>query len=326
LTELRDAKDQAVISYHYDPIGRLIREDNANGTYTNYTYDALGRPREINNYKKSGEINSFSHYGYDNASQRTSMETKEGRWEYGYDAAGQLISVKTPANELVRYQYDASGNRISVIKSTGQINYTSNFLNQYLTAGDEAFFYDADGNLVRQTGPDGSTIYTFNPENRLTQVASPAGTWVYEYDALGNRSATVFNGHRTEYLVDPFSLGDVLAEYNGVDNSVTRYIHGIGLVGRFNGNANGTFYDFDLGSAAGLTGADGDYVSYEKYLPFGENVGSQGSVANPFGYVGQFGVMKEANGLQFMRARFYSPALGRYQFTAVCIEQPYNAC
>jgi RHS repeat-associated protein len=35
-------------------------------------------------------------------------------------------------------------------------------------------------------------------------------------------------------------------------------------------------------------------------------------MANPFQFGGRFGVMHEANGLEFMRARFYSPAAGRF--------------
>jgi RHS repeat-associated protein len=36
------------------------------------------------------------------------------------------------------------------------------------------------------------------------------------------------------------------------------------------------------------------------------------TIANPFEYVGQYGVMDEGNGLDFMRARFYTPVEGRF--------------
>jgi hypothetical protein len=39
-------------------------------------------------------------------------------------------------------------------------------------------------------------------------------------------------------------------------------------------------------------------------------------VVNPFEYVGEYGVMNEGNGLEFMRARFHMPAIGR--FTTNC--------
>ena len=66
-------------------------------------------------------------------------------------------------------------------------------------------------------------------------------------------------------------------------------------------------YDFDaLGSTVGLTGAAANYVNHYSYLPFGEPLTSSETVANPFEFVGQYGVMHEDNGLDFMRARYYS--------------------
>ena len=66
------------------------------------------------------------------------------------------------------------------------------------------------------------------------------------------------------------------------------------------------------GNTAGLSGQTGAYVDSYSYLPFGEETGSTGSVPNPFQYVGQAGVMTAGNGLDFMRARFYSPSTGRF--------------
>ncbi|NET53525.1 MAG: RHS repeat-associated core domain-containing protein, partial [Merismopedia sp. SIO2A8] len=152
--------------------------------------------------------------------------------------------------------------------------------------------------------------YTYNDENQLIGGTTPTETFSYEYDAFGNRKAAVFNGQRTEYLVDPFGLGDVVGEYSG--GTATNYVHGIGLVGRFAG-PNAAYYDSDLlGSTVGLTNGTGSYVNRYAYRPFGENLLTTEGVANPFEYVGQWGVMDEANGLDFMRARFYDSRLGRF--------------
>jgi RHS repeat-associated protein len=53
-------------------------------------------------------------------------------------------------------------------------------------------------------------------------------------------------------------------------------------------------------------------VASYTYLPFGALQSSTGSANNPFQYNGQLGVMSQGNGLDFMRARFYSPSLGRF--------------
>jgi len=93
---------------------------------------------------------------------------------------------------------------------------------------------------------------------------------------------------------------------------VANYTHGIGLVSRVNGN-NSNYYDADaIGSTVGLTATDGSYVNKYSYLPFGEDLTKVEAVANPFEYVGQWGVTDEGNGLDFMRARFYDNSLGRF--------------
>src|SRR5262249_9285516 len=49
------------------------------------------------------------------------------------------------------------------------------------------------------------------------------------------------------------------------------------------------------------------------YLPFGETQTLTEGVANPFEFVGQFGVMSETTGLHIMRERFYDSQSGRFQ-------------
>ena len=61
-----------------------------------------------------------------------------------------------------------------------------------------------------------------------------------------------------------------------------------------------------------MTGPAGSYVNSYRYLPFGESLTANESVPNPFQYVGEYGVMQESNGLDFMRARFYAPSEGRF--------------
>ena len=87
-------------------------------------------------------------------------------------------------------------------------------------------------NLVTSAGPGGPQSYTYDAEGRLLSVVTPQGTWTYEYDVFGNRVATVHNGVRTEYLIDPTGLGDVVAEYDGSGNLRAHYVQGSGLVSR----------------------------------------------------------------------------------------------
>ncbi|MBK7673645.1 MAG: putative Ig domain-containing protein [Candidatus Accumulibacter sp.] len=106
---------------------------------------------------------------------------------------------------------------------------------------------------------------------------------------------------------------NVAAEYDAAGNQIAAYTYGLGLE-RQSSAANGSsYYDFDaIGSTAGLTNGNGAYVDQYRYLPFGENLTTTETVANPFEYVGQWGVMGEGNGLNFMRARFYNALDGRF--------------
>jgi RHS repeat-associated protein len=239
------------------------------------------------------------------------MTTLEGTTTYGYDVTGQLTSVILPDNRTITYQYDAAGNRTSVVDSGSTSAYTTNNLNQYTNVGVATYTYDTDGNLISKTQGGQTSTYSYDAENRLIQAVTPEGTWRYEYDALGNRIASVKDGQRTEYLLDPTGLGDVVGEYG--NGAVARYVHGLGLVGRFDGNNAASFYDTDaIGSVIGLSGSSGAYLNRYSYLPFGEDLSKTETVANPFEYVGQYGVMDEGNGLNFMRERFYTAGEGRF--------------
>ncbi|MBD2202094.1 hypothetical protein H6G33_08800 [Calothrix sp. FACHB-1219] len=316
LSKLTNASGATIISYNYDTVGRLSRETNGNGTYTTYAYDNAGQVTSIINYASNNSINSSFAYTYDSLGRQTGVTTRDGTWAYTYDTTGQLARARftstntSIANQDLQYVYDAAGNRIQTIVNGVTTNYTTNNQNQYTTVGGATYTYDADGNLTKVVDGTRTWTYTYNDENKLIGAVTPEGTFSYEYDAFGNRVASVQNGQRTEYLIDPFGLGDVVGEYNG--SAATNYVHGIGLVGRFAGS-NAAYYDSDLlGSTAGLTNAAGSYVNRYAYRPFGENLLTTEGVANPFEFVGQWGVMDEANGLDFIRARYYSPLTGRF--------------
>ena len=313
LAQLTDDNGQIIITYIYDAVGRLSREANGNGTYTTYTYDAAGQLTRITNYTTTNSINSQYEYTYDALGRRTSMTTLEGTTTYGYDAIGQLTAVTLPEGRQINYAYDAAGNRTTVRDDEIITNYTTNNLNQYIQVGEDIYTYDADGNLIHKIEDGEAFTFTYDVENRLIQVKTPDSTWNYEYDALGNRIATIKDGQRTEYLLDPSGFVNVVGEYTDTGNLIARYTHGLGLVSRTDVSEVSSYYDTDaIGSVVGLTGTAGNYLNRYSYLPFGEDLSKTETIANPFEYVGQFGVMDEGNGLDFMRARYYNDSLGRF--------------
>ena len=207
------------------------------------------------------------------------VATLDGTWSYTYDLAGQLTGAVFAStnpdieSQDLTYVYDAAGNRTQTIVNGLTENYTTNNLNQYQSAGTTTYSYDLDGNLTSKTEGGQTWTYSYDNNNRLVEVVDGANNLTqYEYDAFGNRTATVYNGQRTEYLIDPFGYGDVIAEYDGDGNLIAKYEHGIGLVSRTDAGNDTAFYDFDgTGSTAGLTGQAGTELNSYNYRPFGED-------------------------------------------------------
>jgi YD repeat-containing protein len=286
LASLTNGNNETIVAYTYDDVGRLSREDNGNGTYTTYSYDLAGQLLSVVNYAPDDSVNSRFDYTYDNLGRRTTMTTLEGTWQYGYDASGQLISVETPTGRTIEYQYDGAGNRIAVVDDGVTSAYDTNNLNQYTDVDGATYEYDSDGNLISKTEGGETSTYTYDAENRLIAVTTSEGSWEYEYDVFGNRTAVIEDGVRTEYLLDPTGLVNVIGEYDSDGNSIANYVHGLGLETRVDGSNTSAYYDFDaIGSTAGLSGAGGEYVNQYSYLPFGENLVTDETIANPFEYV-----------------------------------------
>lgn len=320
LEQLTDGSNGLIVEYTYDNIGRLAREDKGNGTYSTYEYCGDNQLKELIHYGTDGEINSSFSYSYDELGQQTGVVTLDGEWSYGYDGSGQLVTAVFESSNAeiesqnLTYIYDRAGNRVRTIKNGITTDYSANNLNQYESVGEIVYDYDDDGNLVSKTEGGQTWNYEYNQESRLVKVTDSGNNVTeYEYDVLGNRIATVYNGERTEYLVDPFGFGNVIGEYDGNGDLVASYTHGIGLESRVDGSNNENYYDFNhLGSTVGLTGTSGDYLNRYTYLPFGQELSESETVSNSFEFVGQWGITEEANGLDYMRARYYDSGLGRF--------------
>ena len=94
---------------------------------------------------------------------------------------------------------------------------------------------------------------------------------------------------------------------------IAHYTYGLGLVSRTDATGSAAYYDFDArGNTVGITGSTGTYVNQYSYLPFGETTTTSASLPNPFTFAGQVGVMQIGTNLFYMRARFYTPAEGRF--------------
>ena len=85
------------------------------------------------------------------------------------------------------------------------------------------FEYDANGNTITKINGTGTTTYTWDTENRLTQVSKPGITASYKYDPFGRRIEKNMNGAITKYVYDN---EDIIAEYDGNNQLIARRIKG----------------------------------------------------------------------------------------------------
>jgi len=319
LESIADAAGDEVVRYWYDAARRIERKELANGVYTTYQYTPASQVLQVANYAPDDSGLSQFDYTYDAWGRRTAMDTVDGLWTYEYDDVGRLVhAVFDSANPGVSdqdltYVYDAMGNRTQTIINGVTTPYATNRLNQYAQVGDTAYVYDADGNLIRTIGPQGTTTYSYDDENRLIAVTSAEGQWQYAHDALGNRVAVTEDGVTSYYVVDPMGFANVVGEYDAGGNLVAHYDHGFELLGRESGAGDSTYFTFDaIGNTAKVTDDTGLLLNSYAYTPFGLSLAESESVANPYEFSGVWGVMEEPNSLDFMRARFYDPALGRF--------------
>ena len=310
-----DATNAPLVEYAYNAAGRLQRVNKGNGTYTAYEYDPSGQVLRLINWAATGAVNSRFDYTYDSRGRRRTMSTLDGDWAYDYDGAGRLTRAAFASrngaipHQDLSYNYDAGGNRASAVVDGITTKYAINSGNQYLTVGGSQYKYDEDGNLTF----DGVRNYEYDAQSRLVWASGPEGITEYEYDALGYRTAMRFNGQRTEYLLDPTALVQVIAEYDGTGNLAARFSIGRGLNSQHDATGNTFYYECDaLGSVVGVTDISGSNVNRYVYAPFGSRVFSVATVQNPFQFIGRFGVTAEPNDLSYMSARFYGAHVGRF--------------
>ncbi len=231
LGKLTDGSNASIVQYTYDLAGRLVREDNGNGTFTTYAYDPAGNainatttrmlPRSIR------ATTILRQHEPDHLMTTGGVET-----DYGYDAVSQLTSVNMPGRSI-QYVYDDVGNRVSVTDNGVPTSYIVNSRNEYTAVGTDTYAYDPDGNRISQTVGGVTTNFTFNQENELIGTATPSAgnSWAYQLDPFGQRVAMTANGVTTRSMIDPTGIGNLVATYDGTTGNLTdHYVYGLGLV------------------------------------------------------------------------------------------------
>ena len=307
------------VSYVYDANGNRVSLTYPGGKTVNYVFDSLNRMVFVTDW-----LSGVTAYTYDAAGNLIHTANPNGSAvDYGYDTASRLtfLTNSGPNSSIISsyaYTLDAVGNHTQVdqmeqlqtLPVVGAFNYSYDNDNRMLSFEGQPEAFDAKGNII---SINNTNLLSYDFENRLTQTDFPVVTNSYQYDGAGNRLSANREGLVTRYVLDRSSpLTQVLAETDSGGTITAYYVYGLGLISRMDAVGNVQYYHFDSrGSTIGLTAADGHLTEAYAYDPFGRPRKATVS-ENRFRYLGRHGVMDEFNGLDYIRARYYSTRRGRF--------------
>lgn len=308
-----------VMAYGYDAVGNLTTLTYPGNKVVTYTYNAANRMTSVKDW--ANRLTSYTYNANGNITAITRANGTSGA--YTYDAKGQLASLAetfptASNNYTTSYTYDANGNITSEVNTpirtaptlvANTMTYGAD--NRLATLNGQAVTFDADGNMTSGRLNGAASTFTYDARSYLTGVGSSS----YIYDAQGNRVSATNGGVTTRYVVDQnAALSRVLMETTATGTPVAYYVYGAaGLISRESAAGVYQTYHYDLrGSTMKLANVTGAVTDSYSYGPFGELVSSTGTTTNPFKYNGRDGVMTEANGLYYMRARYYLPEAKRF--------------
>lgn len=302
-------------TYGYDTVGNLRTVRYPNTLTNTYSYDALNR---LTNLLANGTLGTVAAFAYKlapagNRTNLTETVNSVGRTNaWFYDPLYRLTNETITASSggTITYRYDAVGNR------TNRTSTVSGVANQTLAYGTNDWLttdvYDNNGN----TRTNGSNIYLYDVENRLTDFNT--GTATYTYNADGVRVSKTSGGTTTLYLVDdrnPTGYAQVFEELTvsgGTTNLAKVFTCGHDLIAqRIVSSGLRTFFGYDgNGNTRYLTGTNAAITDTYTHDAYGTLLASTGSTPNDYLYAGEQN--DNSLGLYYLRARYLNTATGRF--------------
>ena len=200
-------------NYRYDEVGNLSKRTNYRNLATNYTYDKLNR---LIRKSYAGNRRETVNYTYDALGRMVSAVNRSGTVTFTYDNRGRLVSENDVHGQVIRYGYEANGNRASLsLNGTNHTTYAYDAANRLTTltsAADNAQFrysYDKADRLKSKVLPNGiTTTYEYDGLSRLTRLRDATAVKThydrqYSYDAASRISRITEPAKTRNFAYDP---------------------------------------------------------------------------------------------------------------------------
>ena len=292
------AADAPAYVYAYAGANPLVQSlTRPNGSVTTYQYDALARLREIKTTTSGGAILSRHQLSYNSAGDR-SEETITG-------------SAILPIQTLTPKTSQESVNAVNQL--TGR------------AAPQQAFAYDADGNLLAGYRKDGTPFSAaYDAENRLISLKhtdSAGTTWTARYAHSGDGLLATVTGLENSRVISETRIvrdGGLDAQDRNGSNIISReYAWGLNFGGGIGGLLHmkqgrlDYAYVFDAsGNVEAVLDSAQQAVAAYRYDPFGNLLAQRGTFTQPFRFMTKR--TDTGAGLVYFGYRFYAPELGRW--------------
>jgi RHS repeat-associated protein len=256
----------------YDGVGNRLTTTDANGHTTTYTYDALNRPARMTD--AAGDV---TQYQYDGGTLPTCPSPTCG----ATPGSNKVTLDIDPDSNYTYYVYDALDRRIDMVRKVGSDA-------DAITPSDAvtAYTYDAVGNRLTLTEPDGNTTtYRYDANNRRIQETNAAGDVTSTtYDGVGNVIATT--APNSDVATNTYDNVNRLTQVSDSAGLVSTYTYDAqgNRLSRGDGNGNTTAYTYDavnrlitatdplgrvttaqydsVGNETGVTDRDGNTTTY----------------------------------------------------------------
>ncbi|SHO59238.1 RHS repeat-associated core domain-containing protein [Vibrio quintilis] len=214
-----------LVSFRYDPQGRLTTVRGEPGCNFDYQYDKAGQLIRWNDLAKT-----WVEHDFDDRGRVVATRCADDLWvdQLRYDDDNHIHYYKSAFGGVTAYHLDAR-NLPSVIVDDEGHQTTQQWQGDLLVsetnaAGETtAYTHDDWGNVTSVTLPDGTVhTYTYNDTGWLTGYMNPAGaSWLYEHNCQGDvTKITDPDGRSWQYT---YTRSGLRESATGPDGSTTRY-------------------------------------------------------------------------------------------------------